>query len=129
MSGLKLNLHDEANHNQRLSVEIILDCLNHIVRHLIGHAGINADPEGAGRDDIGVFKFPDDTIAFARVTHLVETGMLDEIACKQHACLHALALDKVNKGSSVDTLSDREEETEPAWTRILFSDRKDQFIL
>ena len=53
------------------------------VDHLVGHAGIDADPEGVAHDAVGIGKRSDDAKALARAAHLVKAGVSGQISRKQ----------------------------------------------
>ena len=61
--------------------------LGHVVDHLVGHAGVNADPEGVVHDEIRIGQFAYHTVCIS-TTHLVKARMLNQ--CRSGIPLHQL---------------------------------------
>ena len=55
---------------------------NHLINHLIGHAGIHPDPEGVIHYQICFVQRSRYTVACTGLPHLIKTGMLYQIARK-----------------------------------------------
>lgn len=91
------------------------DRLNHPVRHLTGHARIDAYPESVVHDEVGVGQLSDDAVALSRAAHLVKRGMFDEIAGKEVARLYLPAFEKARKvvAREAGVVLDGDEKSEP----------------
>lgn len=58
--------------------------LCHIVDHLIGHAGVHADPEGVVHDKVSVGQLPCHAVGVG-AADLVKARVLDQVAAEQQA--------------------------------------------
>ena len=102
---------------------------NHIIQLLIRHPRIDADPEGVIHDTVGVLKTADNAVALSLFAHLIETRVLDEVACKEHTSLNAFALDVRNDLLAIDTFAAGHEEAEPARIAVRTRLRQDELVL
>ena len=68
----------------------LINTLYHPCIHLGCHSGIYANPEGVGHHEVGILKISYLTIALATLAHLIEYGMLDEVASKEIAGLNLI---------------------------------------
>ena len=73
--------------------------LGHVVDHLVGHAGVNADPEGVVHDKVSVGQLPCHAVGVG-TADLVKAGVLDEVAAEQQTGLHVVALHIAGPGRS-----------------------------
>ena len=97
----------------------LFDDLRHVVELLIRHARIDTDPESIIHDAVRVLEAADNAVTFPLLAHLVETGMLDEVACKEHSGLYALVLDIRHDLLAIYTFAASHEKTEPARLAVL----------
>jgi hypothetical protein len=68
---------------------MIFNCCADVVEVSHCHSGIHANPKGVVHQAIGMSQIPDLPKSVTRRTHLVKTGLPDEISGEQHPGLHA----------------------------------------
>lgn len=102
--------------------------LHHVVELFVCHTRIHTDPERVVHDTVGILQTTDNAIALTARAHLVEAGMLDEIAGKEHARLHAVFLNEGHNLFAVNAFAARHEETKPAWARVLAGLGQDELV-
>ena len=103
--------------------------LGHVVDHLVGHAGINADPEGVVHDKVGVGQLARHAVGVG-AADLVKAGVLDEVAAKQQTGLHVVALHIAGHGVAVQAALrlDGDQEAEPGRAAVGSRLRQDQLV-
>ena len=74
--------------------------LRHVVDHLVGHTGVNANPEGVVHNKISIGQLTRHAVC-VRATHLVKARVLDEVAAEQQTGLHVVALHIAGHGVTV----------------------------
>lgn len=74
--------------------------LGHVVDHLVGHAGVNADPEGVVHDKVSVGQLPCHTVGIG-AADLVKARVLDQVAAEQQAGLDIVVLNIAGHGVAV----------------------------
>lgn len=103
--------------------------LCHIVDHLIGHAGVHADPEGVVHDKVSVGQLPCHAVGVG-AADLVKAGVLDQVAAEQQAGLDIVVLNIAGHGVAVQAgfRLDRNQEAEPGRAAVGGRFRQDQLI-
>ena len=105
----------------RLLIHSLDDGLCHIVKHLVGHSGVNAYPEGVGHDAVGLGERAYDAVALAGLSHFVEAGVLGQVTCKEHTGLNAHLLNIGHHLVAAHALAAGQKEAEPRGVRVLAS--------
>lgn len=112
-----------------LLIHSLDNCLGHVVDHLVGHAGVNADPESIVHDKVGVGQLARHAVGVG-AADLVKAGVLDEVAAEQQTGLHVVALHIAGHGVAVQTALrlDRDQEAEPGRAAVGSRFRQDQLV-
>ena len=103
--------------------------LGHVVDHLVGHAGVNADPEGVVHDKVGVGQLARHAVGVG-AADLVKARVLDQVAAEQQAGLDIVVLNIAGHGVAVQAgfRLDRNQEAEPGRAAVGGRFRQDQLI-
>ena len=90
-----------------------------IIQHRFGQSRIHPNPEGIVHDAIGILKISYYAEALTGLAHLVEAGMLEQIACKKHARLDIAGFQRLDDACAGQSILAGHHESKPAGTAVL----------
>ena len=103
-------------YDHKLLINSFLDCLSHIINHLICHSWIYTYPECISHNSVCVVKSSYYSVAFSCCSHLIKARVLYKVTSKEVSCLDTVAFDIFYDCLSVKTFSYCNKETKPAWS-------------